>query len=157
MILRLNENGQIMDERSNMCGSWCHWILTLFQKYMCIHALERTNRSVYTDISVYTEWHLYPSCSLSPSSSHVISCYCSLFFQLFFMLDFYSHTAEHSPVGCTSAIVSRQAIRFIMSECWFTTTSCNYMVERWTTIRENYRNGKSFSSIDMVVSLILWP
>lgn len=62
----------------------------------------------------------------------------------FLLCQFFSHTVEHSPVGRTSTFISGQALRFTVSECWLTTASCNYMVARWTAIRENYRNGKLF-------------
>lgn len=68
---------------------------------------------------------------------------------------FFSHTVEHSTVRCTSTFISRQAIRFSVSKRWLSTTSCNYVVARWTTIGENYRNGKLLSDDETFISPLI--
>lgn len=113
------------------------WNWTNYEKKVNVWQLMSSNfgiiymNSICTDITIISV-----ACNFRFIARSCSNC--------FLCLNFYSHTVEHSPVGCTSAIISGQAIRFIMSERWLSATSCNYVVARWTTIRENYGNGKLY-------------
>lgn len=107
--------------------------------------VERSPNCWRTSVFTRARTHTHSlTCSCATTASGVSFILLLILVLIVSCCRFFSFTVEHSAVGCTSTFISGQAIRFTVSKCWISTASCNYMVARWTTIRENYRNGKLF-------------